>query len=461
MKTKDEIEKVDQTPVRPEFVEGGLIGTWFDKLTTNGLNMYALLIALAFSAGFYKVAQQPAASAFQTAAPVLLPVAAPRFETHFASQKLFTQVHAASAIALKNGQIRAFWFSGSREGAKDVAIHSAVFDPTISRWSEEGVLVTRAQTQTALHRYVAKVGNPVVSRTADGSLRLFYVSVSLGGWAGSALNTMTSNDEGASWSAPRRLITSPFLNISTLVKGAPFLYQDGTLGVPVYHEFISKFAELLRVDQNGVVLDKQRLVRGGVGTLQPVVFIQNSQQATILMRDAGASNQHRVLTVSSPDAGQHWSPMQASELANPDAALTGVTLANGQMLAVLNNQARGRDSLALLIASAEGTQWKTLKVLENQQDAPTEFAAYAQQTAQLIQQTQHSNASAAQVNSTQRITCAAERCRYEFSYPYLIQTPSGDFHLFYTWNRTFIKHVWFNQSWLNQRIAGRNHDATH
>jgi len=40
-------------------------------------------------------------------------------------------VHAASLIALKDGAIRAFWFAGSREGAADVVINSAVFDPKL------------------------------------------------------------------------------------------------------------------------------------------------------------------------------------------------------------------------------------------------------------------------------------------------------------------------------------------
>ena len=127
-----------------------------------------------------------------------------------------------------------------------------------------------------MHRYVAKLGNPVAGRAADGTLRLFYVTVSLGGWAGSSITTMTSNDEGATWSAPQRLITSPFINISTLVKGTPFLYADGSMGLPVYHEFFSKFAEILHLDAAGKVIDKQRLARAGQGTLQPVVLVKNA-----------------------------------------------------------------------------------------------------------------------------------------------------------------------------------------
>lgn len=43
-------------------------------------------------------------------------------------------VHAASLINLKDGSIRAFWFAGSREGAADVVINSAIYDPKTSVW---------------------------------------------------------------------------------------------------------------------------------------------------------------------------------------------------------------------------------------------------------------------------------------------------------------------------------------
>ena len=43
-------------------------------------------------------------------------------------------------------------------------------------------------------------------------------------------------------------------------------------------------------------------------------------------------------------------------------------------------------------------------------------------------------------------------CGFEFSYPYLIQARNGDFHLTYTWNRVFIKHVTFDQIWLNRHL---------
>lgn len=423
------------------------------------------IIVIVFTSAFYKVYSIPAAAQFK--APVTT-VAAPetaRFETHFASSKTFVQVHAASSIELKDGRIRSFWFSGSHEGAKDVAIHSAVFDPVKSQWGAEEVVMTREHTQQALHRYIAKLGNPVVGRAADGSLRMFYVTVSMGGWAGSSITTMTSRDEGATWSEPQRLVTSPFVNISTLVKGAPFLYADGTMVVPVYHEFISKFGEIMRVDKNGEVLDIQRLAAGGEGSLQPVAFIQNAQTAQVLMRYAGAAEPHRALVVTTRDAGLHWSPADKSSLRNPDAALTGVVLADGRLLAVLNDMEHGRDALSLMISADDGKTWREVQRLEDQQanSAQADEAHFTSNVQTLIPQSDGAASVrlAQYVESTKRTVCKDGRCRYEFSYPYLIQTASGDFHLVYTWNRTFIKHLRFNLAWVNQRLQEHAHDALH
>ena len=423
------------------------------------------VIVIAFASAFYKIYSTPAAAQFKAPVTVIAVTEPVRFETHFASSKTFVQVHAASSIELKDGRIRSFWFSGSREGAKDVSIRSAVFDPAKSQWGAEEVVMTREFTQQALHRYIAKLGNPVAGRAADGSLRMFYVTVSMGGWAGSSITTMTSRDEGASWSEPQRLVTSPFVNISTLVKGAPFLYADGTMGVPVYHEFISKFAEILRVDANGAVLDKQRLAAGGQGSLQPVVLVQNAQTAQVLMRYAGAAEPSRVLMASTQDAGQHWSAAGKSNLRNPDAALGGVALPDGRLLAVLNDMEHGRDALSLMISADDGKTWREVQKLEDQQaaSAQADEAHFTSNVQTLIPQSDSAATErlAQYVESTKRTVCKDGRCRYEFSYPYLIQTVSGDFHLVYTWNRTFIKHLRFNQAWVNQRLQEHSHDALH
>ena len=426
------------------------------------------IVLIAFGAAFYKVAHHPVAALFQMPASFendgvqksggsQTRNAEPDIRTHFVSTQQNISTHAASLVELGDGRIRAFWFAGSREGAQDVEIRSAVFDPAKDSWGPEQSIANRESTQRALLRYVKKLGNPVAQRASDGTLWLFYVTVSLGGWAGSSITAITSNDDGASWSRARRLITSPFINISTLIKATPFLYSDGTMGLPVYHEFIGKFGELLRLSGTGEIIDKQRL-SSGISTLQPVMLIKNPQQAIVLMRRSGSSPA-RVIATATNDAGQHWNLPAKTSLANPDAAISGVVLPDGRILVVLNNIEAGRDVLSLVVSADGGTIWKTVYQLEDQRGQPIEPARYLQAAGDLAKTTEASITDATDyANSAQRNKCVAQTCAFEFSYPYLIQTHNGDFQLVYTWNRSFIKHVQFKSAWLDQRMKKIGHD---
>lgn len=161
----------------------------------HALVLCAVLIA--FGAAFYKVAQRPSPALFQL--PAIASEtgnAAPDIRTHFVSTQQNIATHAASLVELSDGRIRAFWFAGSREGAEDVEIRSAVFDPAKNLWGAEQSIANREDTQRSLLRYVKKLGNPVAQRAPDGTLWLFYVTVSLGGWAGSSITAITSNDDG-------------------------------------------------------------------------------------------------------------------------------------------------------------------------------------------------------------------------------------------------------------------------
>ncbi|BCK86467.1 hypothetical protein MIZ01_0223 [Sideroxyarcus emersonii] len=455
------------------------------------------IVLVAFGFGLHKAWQQPALS-FGFRLPVIdTPAAQPvavvkkppvrkkgrrrsrrgedepnvvvgRYESHFASSRLHVQTHASSLVELKDGRIRAFWFSGSREGASDVTVNSAVFDPLKDEWGAEQVVASRSSTQRALHRYVSKLGNPVAARAADGSLRLFYVTVSLGGWAGSSITMMTSHDDGETWDAPRRLITSPFINISTLVKGTPFLYADGSMGVPVYHESFSKFAEMLHLDAAGNVVDKQRLASAGQGTLQPVVLARSRDDALVLTRYAGKDNPHLARSLTTEDGGQHWSGVEKSAFPNPDAALSATALPDGRLLAVLNHQEQGRDSLSLMLSADGGRNWKELHRLEEMRvirDKKLDEKQCMHIVQGLLLNSEASLAQAPAATLDEYLDSAKARvradggCSFEFSYPYLIQAHNGDFHLSYTWNRVLIKHVTFDQLWLNRHLKKGN-DAT-
>jgi predicted neuraminidase len=428
-----------------------------------------VLLLAAAGAAYHKVAQRPATASFQLpaaswdAGAMRSGAGAALLRSHFASSQPDISTHAASLVELGDGRIRAFWFAGSREGAPDVQIRSAVFDPQKNEWGPESGIADRADTQRALLRYVKKLGNPVPQRAADGTLWLFYVTVSLGGWAGSSITAISSADDGASWSPARRLVTSPFINISTLVKGTPFLYGDGTMGLPVYHEFIGKFGEILRIQTSGTsaaIIDKQRLSSGKT-TLQPVVLIKDTQRALVLMRRSGSSAK-RVIATATGDAGRHWSRPAPTALANPDAALTGLVLPDGRMLLALNDLEEGREALSLLLSADGGASWNTVYRLEDQRGRPADPQHYLQTAAALAKATEPGIADpGSYARSAQQHECESQGCRYEFSYPYMIQAKNGDIHLVYTWNRSFIKHVEFTRTWLDQQIAKADDGPLH
>jgi len=324
-------------------------------------------------------------------------------------------VHAASLIALKDGNVRAFWFAGSREGAADVVINSAVFDTKTNAWSAPVVVMDRVAAEKGLARYIAKLGNPVPARLSDGRLQLFFVTVSIGGWAGSSISTIFSDDEGSTWSRPERLITSPLINLSTLVKSPAIQFSDGRLGLPAYHEWIGRFGEFLRLDA-AQVIDKRRM-SSGRSAIQPLVFVNTAEDATAYFRQTRSAGQAKQIPVShTQNAGQSWQSVSDLEVANPNSAVAGLTLQSGAHLLALNNIEAGRHRLVLLMSDPKVGQWQVIDVLEDDEALPNEQ-------------------------------------RKEYSYPYLMSATGNDAHLAYTWDRKKIRHVYFSSAWLTRAFS--------
>jgi predicted neuraminidase len=321
--------------------------------------------------------------------------------------------HAATLAELADGRIAAAWFGGSREGAADVRIYFSTGNVNTGNgttWSPPSAIADRAAVLAGSGHLVRKLGNPVLAARPDGRLQLFFVSVGLGGWAGSQLNLSTSTDSGSQWSPPRRLVTSPFLNISTLVRTPPLELADGGLGLPVYHEFLSKHGEWLRLAADDRIVDKTRMVEP-VAALQPAVAALDGQRALALLRDAGPGA-GRIRAATSSDVGAHWQTGAALPLANPNSSVALLRLIDGRLL-LAANPATGRNVLGLWLSDDEGKRWRLAREVER----------------------------------------ADDDAQAEFSYPALLRARDGSIHLAYTWRRERIKHLHFTADWLTK--AGR------
>ncbi|MGQ9424788.1 sialidase family protein [Gilvimarinus sp. F26214L] len=380
----------------------------------------------------------------------------PEFGVQFASTSVHQHVHSASISPLPDGGLIAAWFAGSREGAHDVNIRGSRFDPRTREWGPEFRLISRATTEKMLRRDIRKLGNPVIALAPDDRLWLFYVSVSVGGWAGSAINAMYSDDAGNTWSTPKRLITSPFFNISTLVRNPPVFHEDGSIGLPIYHEFLGKFAEYLYLSPDGEIIDKFR-ISDGDDSLQPSVVPLDGDSAVAVLRNAGRAH-GKVLTSFSNDRGETWSEMAPADAWNPNSAVGAVNEGNNDILVALNDLRDGRFRLSLYHTDSELKNWEPVRVLDEspipselveadlfRQGLEADFMDVAQ--GDPVEQARLADL----VHYVEQRACNDEgNCEFKFEYPTIIRARDGYFHLVYSWNNALIKHVYFNNAWLKE-----------
>jgi predicted neuraminidase len=352
--------------------------------------------------------------------------------------------HSPTLAALSDGRLAMAWFGGSREGARDVQIYFSRFDG--SRWEDARALMSTDGFIAATGRYITKLGNPVLH--VDGArLNLWFVAVSLGGWGGARLNHIWSDDFGVTWSVPRLLVSSPFLNVSTLVRSAAlssmsFNRSDGKVSretlLPAYFELSRKYPVMLRLDQQGRLVDRYPF--GGVtGLLQPSVVVtghkqENSlgvQPLTAYFRRAQAIPQENVFSASSADGGYTWTRATPIGIPNGDASV--VAWADGpRTWLVANPSPKDRRSIAAFALDGPGNGERSSGPVSPNQGRSSEKNVGAAELAPI--------APTIVLDPVNPATALPQ----EFSYPSFAQTGDGRLHLVYTADgrRTVRHRIW-------------------
>lgn len=308
--------------------------------------------------------------------------------------------HASTIVELKNGDLMAAWFTGSREGATDVVIRGARFS--------HGAWTTPVELARAEH---APCWNPVLFHTADGRLWLYYkFGPSPDSWAGAR---KSSDDEGLTWSAEERLpdeILGP-------IKDKPLILSDGTIvsGSSVEHGSWTawierssnggmtwtKFGPIVLPDSIDIPADKGQessrlhlFKKKTAGIIQPTIVQLDAKHLRFYARSKSLSK--RIVASDSFDAGLTWSVPHFIDLPNPNAGIDAVRLRDGRVVLAFNNSSEQRTPLNLAV-STDAERFSVFKTLE---DTPGEY-----------------------------------------SYPAIIQAANGDLLITYTWRRETIKFV--------------------
>jgi alpha-L-rhamnosidase len=129
--------------------------------------------------------------------------------------------------------------------------------------------------------------------------------------------------------------------------------------------------------------------------IQPAILAGRAGDAPFV-RILCRTKQRRVAQSTSADGGKTWSPLELTDLPNPNSGIDAVTLADGRGLLVYNHTRSGRSPLNVAVTD-DGTTWKAGPVLESEPG--------------------------------------------EYSYPAVIQASDGKVHVTYTWKRQRIRHV--------------------
>jgi hypothetical protein len=175
------------------------------------------------------------------------------------------------------------------------------------------------------------------------------------------------------------------------------------------------------------------------------------------LRYAG-STYHRVLASRTEDAGQSWSEPFPLVPSNPNSSLAAVATPEHRLLVALNDLQEGRFKLSLYITDAKMDDWRLLHDLDKSPDPEgdpysplvykeiigKEFRGSSGKLRQALE--------AAFLANLDKRVCKSQGCEFEYEYPYFIRSPDGMYHLVYSWNNTFIKHVSFNDAWLSERL---------
>ena len=337
---------------------------------------------------------------------------APEFHEQFVDPRfVHPSAHVSSICELPGGKMAAVWYAGSREGARDVALYVSSRDAGLTNtWTTPVSAGTHEAAGDETFRYVKKVGNAILFAGTNGHLHMLYVTTGFGGWSCSQLNLKSSSDGGATWSRSRKLGLTPFFNISELVKNAPVPTADGGFVVPIYHEVLGKFSELLwlRPGKDGFDVIKTRAF-GGRTAFQPALIALNETNALMLNRTAGTAK--KIHATRTSDAGRTWSALETIDLPNSNSGLDAIRLSDGRLLLAFNDTDSDRDNLRLAISADGGVTWK-------------------------------------------RVATLVAETGEEFSYPTVLQTSDGLIHVTYTWKRKGIKEATFNVAWLEAQMKG-------
>jgi len=350
--------------------------------------------------------------------------------------------HGSGIVALPNGDLLACWYEGVSDRSRDVHIQAARLPKGAKKWGADFLLADTpmlsdnnpclfidAQQRLWLFHYTL-LGSP--EQAWDTAFLRYKISTDYAdpdrpiGWdvqhdlpiiptnLDETVEQLCADPEllqQASWlkeMCPRakELLKSQLARrLGWTTRARPLTMTNGTILLPMASETFGVAMMALTADGGQTWQFSQ--IPYGLGVEQPSVFQRTDGSLVALMRDASDAN--RIRSTESPDGGFSWSRIENLALPNPGSGLEVLRLYSGRIALIYNDCADDpRNTLAVSLSADEGKTWQWTRHLE--QGAPNG----------------------------------------RFDYPSMIQTPDGKIHASYSFNLKTIKHVVFDEVWLQR-----------
>ena len=327
--------------------------------------------------------------------------------------------HAAKAVQTPDGSLLLCWYCGSYEGAEDEKL-AAARRTSQGRWEPAYVLVDSFEFEG--RAWIPEIGHPIVF--PDGHIEVFFFCYTMEHFSmrGEPPNRRWVRQlegvlpfrvrvEGGQAGAPKMLIRRP----GFIVYGGATWLSSGRMVLPFCTEFgVSDpgvwHTHFLLSDDHGKSFHETGDLYETPGCLEPVVAELSDGRLICHMR-YGAPGGGHIWCSRSSDLGETWEPVRHTNLRNPHSGTDLAASQSGRLVIAYNDSYDLRTPLCVGLSDDEGRTWRVRDLM---------------------------------------------RQAGEYSYPDLLQTVDGQWHLFFTNQRTHISHAVFDEAWLEggRRVIG-------
>jgi predicted neuraminidase len=368
------------------------------------------------------------------------------------------QNHAANLAWLPDGSLACVWFGGSMEGRADISVYMSRLAPGSDRWSDP-VRMTDDPAKSEQ--------NPILFVAPDGRVILFYTSQTAGDQDGAVVKARVSHDGGRSFGPVTVVCDEPgtFVRQPVVVNGAGawLLPAFRCVGRPGRRWTGDVDTAAVLVSDDGGRSFAMVPVPESLGAVHMNVVDLPGGNMVAFYRDRYAD---RIRRSRSRDDGLTWSAPEPTGLANNNASIQAVRLADGAIAVAYNDAsaASSADRRASLYdeigegadappaatsgaGGADGDGGDGPKAVWGVPRAPLSLAVSTDggETFAKVADLETGPGTCLSNNSEALVN-------REFSYPSLVEGPDGALHLAYTVYRRAIRHVRLEPGW-RRRLA--------